>query len=108
MKFFNRLTTQIFSILAISALISFSSNALRTDGLSLVYANESILQIEEPGGYVSIKEAALLALSNRAIFLDARSKQEFKQGHIQGAFLYLLKILLLSIRILKVNSKNTN
>lgn len=85
MKFANKLTVQIFCIIAISALFAFSFNTLRPEGLPLVFADESIITFEEPGGYISIKDAALLFLSKRAIFIDARSQEEFKQGHIKDA-----------------------
>ncbi len=80
-----RILVQSFSILALSAVLAFGVNALRPDGLPLVQAAPSAVQLPQNGGEIGIKDAALLFVSGRAVFLDARSQYEFEQGHIQGA-----------------------
>ncbi|MBA4357838.1 MAG: rhodanese [Desulfovibrio sp.] len=80
---------QSLGILALSAVLALAVNAARPDGLPLVQAAQSAaqsaVQLSQSGGEIALKDAALLFLSGRAVFLDARSQYEFEQGHIQGA-----------------------
>lgn len=76
---------QSLGVIVLSAALAFGVNALRPDGLPLVHAAQSAVQLDKSGGEISIKDAALLFISGRAVFLDARSQLEFEMGHIQGA-----------------------
>ncbi len=81
-----KLLVQCLSILALSAVVGFGVNAVRPDGLPLALAAQSSVKLnQDQGGEIGIKDAALLFVSGRAVFLDARSQFEFEQGHIQGA-----------------------
>ncbi len=81
-----RILGQSLGILALSAALAFGVNAARTDGLPLAYAAaKSAVQLDASGGEISVKDAALLLLTGRAVALDARSQLEYEMGHIQGA-----------------------
>lgn len=84
-----RLVPKIFghslAVLSLSAALAFGVNAVRPDGLPLVHAAQSAVQLDKSGGEIAIKDAAMLFLSGRAVFLDARSQLEFELGHVQGA-----------------------
>lgn len=81
-----RLLSQCLCILALSAAVGFGVNAVRPDGLPLARAAQSAVKLsQDQGGEIGIKDAALLFVSGRAVFLDARSQFEFEQGRIQGA-----------------------
>lgn len=75
---------QCLGIVALSGLVAAGSNALRPDGLPLVHAAQSAVTVGA-SGEIGVKDAALLFLSGRAVFLDARSQLEYEAGHIQGA-----------------------
>lgn len=88
MRLVSRILGQSLGLLALSAALAFGVNALRPDGLPLVpavQAAQSAVQLAPAGGEIALKDAALLFLSGRAVFLDARTGYEFQQGHIQGA-----------------------
>ncbi|MGE4424092.1 MAG: rhodanese-like domain-containing protein [Pseudodesulfovibrio sp.] len=76
---------QAIGILVFSAIVGLGINALRPDGVPLVHAEESAVKLDGSNGEVSIKDAAMLFISQRAVFLDARSRMEFGAGHIQHA-----------------------
>ena len=85
MRLVPRLFVQSFSILAISAALALGVNAVRPDGPAPVFAAQSAVQLDKAGGEIGVKDAALLFITGRAVFLDARSQYEFQQGHVQGA-----------------------
>ncbi len=88
MRAIPRIFGQSLGILALSAALAFGVNALRPDGLPLAQAGpQSSVQLDKSGGEIGIKDAAMLFITGRAVFLDARSQFEFEQGHIQGALL---------------------
>jgi rhodanese-related sulfurtransferase len=77
---------QCLTILALSAAVGFGVNAVRSDGLPLAQAAQSSVQLSQAkGGEIGVKDAALLFLGGRAVFLDARSQFEYELGHIKGA-----------------------
>lgn len=76
---------QATAIIALATALSLGVNTLRPDGLPLVEARPSAVQLDQGSGEISIKDAAMLFASGRAVFLDARSQFEFEQGHIKGA-----------------------
>ena len=73
-------------ILALSVGLALVFNMLRPDPLPMVYAQESQVQLDAQSGEISLKDATLLFVSQRAIFLDARGNYFYNQEHIQGAF----------------------
>lgn len=80
-----RIIAQSLAIAALSAVLAFGVNAMRPDGLPLAQAApQSSVQLGQTQE-IGIKDAALLFVSGRAVFLDARSQYEFELGHIQGA-----------------------
>jgi rhodanese-related sulfurtransferase len=92
MRLVSRILGQSLGILALSALAAFAVNAVRPDGLPIAQAAKtssaaapSAVQLSPASGEISLKDAAMLFLSGRAVFLDARSQYEFGLGHIQGA-----------------------
>ncbi len=92
MRLVPRILGQSLGLLALSAILAFGVNAARPDGLPLAQAAKtssgaapSAVQLSEASGEIALKDAALLFLSGRAVFLDARSDFEFQLGHIQGA-----------------------
>ncbi|MBU1041212.1 MAG: rhodanese [Proteobacteria bacterium] len=89
MRLVPRILGQSLGLLALSALFAFGVNAARPDGLPLAQAAAkpapSAVQLTEASGEIALKDAAMLFLSGRAVFLDARSDFEYQLGHIQGA-----------------------
>ena len=89
MRLVPRILGQSLGLLALSALFAFGVNAARPDGLPLAQAAAkpapSAVQLTEASGEIALKDAAMLFLSGRAVFLDARSDYEYQLGHIQGA-----------------------
>ncbi len=72
-------------ILILSAALGLGVNTVRNDGLPLVYAQKSAVQLDATKGEIALKDAAMLFISKRAVFLDARPPMAFEDGHIQGA-----------------------
>lgn len=89
MRLVSRIFGQCLGLLALSALFAFVVNAARPDGLPLAQAAAKVapsaVQLSPASDEIALKDAALLFLSGRAVFLDARSGFEFELGHIQGA-----------------------
>lgn len=77
---------QSLGILALSGALAFGVNAARPDGLPLASAApKSSVQLDSAAGEIAIKDAAMLFISGRAVFLDARSQLEYEMGHVKGA-----------------------
>ncbi len=85
MSLLYKIALQSLCILAFSAVLALGVNALRPDSLPLLYAEQSAVQLEGGDGTIAIKDAAMLFLSKRALFLDARSQFEYDEEHVQGA-----------------------
>jgi len=85
MKAVYKTLTQAVAIVVLATALSLGVNALRPDGLPLVEAKTSATRLDQGDGEISVKDAAMLFASGRAVFLDARSQFEFEQGHVQGA-----------------------
>ncbi|MDP3427826.1 MAG: rhodanese-like domain-containing protein [Humidesulfovibrio sp.] len=89
MRLVSRILGQSLGLLALSAIVAFGVNAARPDGLPLAQAAPkaapSAVQLSQASGEIALKDAAMLFLSGRAVFLDARSDYEYQLGHIQGA-----------------------
>lgn len=85
MKVVCKTLLQATAIVTLATALALGVNVLRLDGLPLVEAKASAVQLDQGSGEISVKDAAMLFASGRAVFLDARSQFEFEQGHIQGA-----------------------
>ena len=79
---------QIPAILAIALGIGLISNTLRPDSLQMVDDWSAEARITTATGehlIISLSEAAKLFTEKAALFIDARSDEDFRKGHIQGA-----------------------
>lgn len=76
---------QALGILALAMLISLEVNYFRPDGIPLLNAAQSSVRLDQAGSEITIKDAAMLFITKRAVFVDARSQYEFLQGHVAGA-----------------------
>jgi len=79
---------QLSAIIAISAGLSLIVNALRLDSMQIVgdWSAESRMTTEtEECLIISLSEAEKLFMENAAIFIDARSNEDFRNRHISGA-----------------------
>ncbi|MDA8403650.1 MAG: rhodanese-like domain-containing protein [Desulfobacteraceae bacterium] len=82
---------QIPAILLITACVALGFNQIRNDRLPLVCQwneQQPAAKSSESSGLkpiISIEEAALLFKNNKAVFLDARPKSFYIEGHIKGA-----------------------
>lgn len=85
MKKITAFSIQTVVIVAVAIGLGITFNATRPGSLPLVHAQESQVQLDSQTGEVSLKDATMLFVSNRAIFLDARDADSHAQGHIQGA-----------------------
>jgi rhodanese-related sulfurtransferase len=77
------LRTMIIAALSVGLALAF--NATRPDSLPLTPAQKTAAKNGTIQGEVSLEEAARLFASGQAVFVDARSVQEYAQGHIEGA-----------------------
>lgn len=84
MRLVPKIFVQSLGILVLSAVLAYGANTVRQDSLPATPAKPASA-VQLAGAEISIKDAALLFITNRAVFLDARSQYEFEQGHIQGA-----------------------
>jgi rhodanese-related sulfurtransferase len=76
-------------IIFIAAALSFVVNHFRRDGLPLVggaTSKASLNDSNSPGEpLVSLEEARSLFEAHAAVFIDARSGEDYRAGHIEGA-----------------------
>jgi rhodanese-related sulfurtransferase len=73
-------------IVAVSALSAFALNAIRAESLPLI--RPAAVPVEEGGDPSALSLAKAKQLYDEGVlFIDARSRQEFDQGHIEGAVL---------------------
>ncbi len=80
---------QVFAIFAIAGVIGLGYNQVRSDGLPLKRAlNDEAAGNGISSGIpaISIEEAVRLFKNNEAVFLDARSEEQYHEGHIPGAW----------------------
>jgi len=79
---------QIPAILAIALGMGFISNTLRPDSIQLVGDWSAEARITTATGdnlVIPFSEAAKLFTEKAAVFIDARSDEDFRKGHIHGA-----------------------
>ena len=79
---------QIAIIIGISAILGFSVNCVRSDGI-LIYCqwhaeSQADAATSDPLR-ISFEKAADLYKKNEAVFIDARPASEYESGHIKGA-----------------------
>ncbi|RLE41031.1 rhodanese-like domain-containing protein [Candidatus Woesearchaeota archaeon] len=76
------------AILALAVIIGLLVNQIRPDGLSFSngLSTDSAQTSESQSGLtISIEEAKALFLAQAVLFIDTRSMDSYKEGHIQGA-----------------------
>jgi rhodanese-related sulfurtransferase len=79
---------QSIGIIIISGALGIAVNAFRAEGIPLVERwQEKVLNEQLTGGLpaVSLKEVKEAYKSGDALFVDARDREFFEQGHIPGA-----------------------
>ena len=79
---------QILALVILSAAVALAVNALRANRLPLVGDWSVAARITSSTGErmdISLNEAEKLFFTDAAVFIDARSEEEYARGHIQGA-----------------------
>lgn len=79
---------QVFFITLIVLVAGFASNRIRSDKIPLVEdwsAKSNLVTSSGENLEISLLEATNLFKEKRAVFIDARSKEEFEKGRIKGA-----------------------
>ncbi len=79
---------QSFFIILISLSAAIGANLVRTDGIPFIgdWSIEVRFSLENgETSIIQLPEAMSLFQKNQAVFLDARDKDQFEQGHIKGA-----------------------
>lgn len=79
---------QVFFIALIVSVAGFASNRLRSDKMPLVEdwsAKSNIVTSSGGNLEISLSEATNLFKKGEAVFIDARSLEEYDKGHIKGA-----------------------
>ncbi|HAO21773.1 MAG: hypothetical protein BWK80_57270 [Desulfobacteraceae bacterium IS3] len=75
-------------LILLSAVIGISVNSLRSDRVPLIGEWSPEAQMVSADGKkmaISLEEAKTLFNTQKAVFLDARSPEDYQGGHIQGA-----------------------
>jgi rhodanese-related sulfurtransferase len=83
-----RIIWQMGGILLLGSLLGLSVNLLRSGSLPLIqnWSPEAQLSLDNGDNFaISLDEAEALYCSLAAVFLDARSRELYNEGHIQGA-----------------------
>jgi rhodanese-related sulfurtransferase len=83
-----RAVWQVPALVILSAAVALAVNALRADRLPLVGDFSVAARITTATGErmdISLNEAEKLFFTYAAVFIDARSEEEYARGHIQGA-----------------------
>jgi rhodanese-related sulfurtransferase/uncharacterized membrane protein YphA (DoxX/SURF4 family) len=83
-----RTARQIAALVMLSALAALAVNSLRSDSLPLSFDGPAVARTASAGGEgrgISLSEAQELFAAGAAVFLDARSAQEYARGRIRGA-----------------------
>jgi len=83
-----RAVRQILALVILSAVTAVAVNALRPDRLPLVGDWSVAARITTASGErmdISLEEAEALFSNHPAVFIDARSEEDYARGHIQNA-----------------------
>lgn len=84
----SRVLWQSSLIITLAFVVALTLNRVRSDGIPLVedWSPETKVALKaEEGLEIAIADAVALFFSQAAVFLDARSPEQYQQGHIQGA-----------------------
>jgi len=87
-KVWLKIIRQMGGILLLGSLLGLSVNLLRSGTLPLIqnWSPEAQLSLDNGDSFaISLDEAEALYCSLAAVFLDARSRELYDEGHIQGA-----------------------
>lgn len=79
---------QIPSIIALSCLIALGVNHFRSDGTPLIGDRSVDARFSDSAGdsmVISLEQARTLFEQKSILFLDARPKEQYDEGHIDGA-----------------------
>jgi rhodanese-related sulfurtransferase len=80
---------QSMAILAITVIIGLGVNALRHERLPLLPDKSVGVQGSSTSGAdnlsISLEDAEVFYFDQGAVFIDARSKEQYRKGHIEGA-----------------------
>jgi len=79
---------QAVVILAIALVLGLVVNAVRSGGIAMIGDWSAEARLTAPTGesvIVSLSEAEKMFADKATVFMDARSKEEYDAGHIQGA-----------------------
>ena len=88
MKELTKIAIQIAALLVFSASVALITNATRDDRLPLVMPFPPAYQCpssEKPGAPITVPEALAFFGKLGTAFVDARKRDAFQQGHIEGA-----------------------
>jgi rhodanese-related sulfurtransferase len=83
-----RAVWQVPALVILSAAVAMAVNALRADRLPLIGDFSVAARMTTATGErmdISLEEAEKLFFTNAAVFVDARSVEDYASGHIQGA-----------------------
>jgi rhodanese-related sulfurtransferase len=83
-----RAARQILALMILSAVAAVAVNALRPDRLPLVGDFSVVARITTATGErmdISLNEAEKLFFADAAVFIDARSEEDYARSHIQNA-----------------------
>jgi rhodanese-related sulfurtransferase len=83
-----RAVRQILALVILSAVAAVAVNALRPDRLPIVGDWSVAARITSSTGErmdISLNEAEKLFFTNAAVFIDARSEEDYARGHIRNA-----------------------
>lgn len=79
---------QIFVFILLSATLAFTVNHFRTDPIPIIGDWSVDARFSDSAGeslVISLEQAKTLFEQKAVLFLDARPKEQYDQGHIQGA-----------------------
>ncbi len=79
---------QIFAFILISATFALTVNHFRSDAIPIIGDWSVDARFSDSSGeslVISLDEAKILFEQNQALFVDARPKEQYDEGHIQGA-----------------------
>jgi len=82
MRLVPKVVAQSLVLVALSVVLAYGANAVRPEAVAPAKPASAV---QLAGKEISVKDAAMLFITGRAVFLDARSQYEYTQGHIQGA-----------------------
>jgi rhodanese-related sulfurtransferase len=83
-----RIIWQMGAVLLLGSILGLSVNSLRSGSLPLIqnWSPEAQLSVDNGDNFaISLDEAEAMYCSLAAVFIDARSREHYDEGHIQGA-----------------------